>query len=66
MIHIHHPGLRPHGEQLRKALRWLSDHHDLSRDAIEEASIRYDLSPNEEEFLLHYICEKGDHFIHSK
>jgi len=47
------PGkIAPPGENLRRAMRWMSDNrqHDLS--AIEEASRRFDLSPIEEEFLL--------------
>ena len=47
------PGtIAPQGQNLRRALRWMSDRrqHDLS--SIEEASQRFDLSPIEEEFLL--------------
>jgi len=46
------PGLLPHGEALRRAVRWLSDagRHDAA--AIEEAARRFDLTPAEEEFLL--------------
>jgi hypothetical protein len=42
----------PHGESLRRALRWLSDEHRHDAAAIEEAARRFDLSPAEEDFLL--------------
>ncbi len=53
-----HPGLRPHGEQLRKAIRWLSDYHCHDAKSLEEVAIRFDLSPLEEEFLLRQFCQQ--------
>jgi hypothetical protein len=49
--------LLPHGEALQRALRWLEDRtQDDPRvdrlKAVEEAGIRFDLTPFEEEFLL--------------
>lgn len=46
----------PHGEALRRAVRWLGEqrHHDTA--AIEEAARRFDLTPAEEEFLLTHFC----------
>ncbi len=50
-------GTLPHGESLRRALRWLDDRAreeprlDRVR-AVSEASQRFDLSPMEEDFLL--------------
>ena len=44
--------LIPSGEGLRRALRWLSDEHRHDPAAVEEASVRFNLSPTEEEFLL--------------
>lgn len=44
--------LLPHGEALRRAVRWLSDERRHDAAAIEEASRRFDLTPSEEEFLL--------------
>jgi len=55
-----HPGLKIRGEQLRKAIRWMSDFHQHDREAVEEASIRFDLSPLEEEFLLHYFVVRNE------
>ena len=42
-----HP-LLPSGEDLRRAVRWLSEHHQYDMAAIEEAC----LSPLDEEFLI--------------
>ena len=44
--------LLPHGENLRRAVRWLSDEGRHDAAAIEEAAVRFDLSPLEEDFLL--------------
>ena len=47
--------LLPHGESLRNAVRWLSSQRQsgkaLPLKLIEEAALRFDLSPAEEEFL---------------
>lgn len=50
-------GLHPQGEGLRRALRWLDDRVKDEPGAaraklVGEASVRFDLSPAEEEFLL--------------
>jgi hypothetical protein len=50
-------GLNPHGEGLRRALRWLDDRVKDEPGAVRsklvgEASVRFDLTPAEEEFLL--------------
>ena len=44
--------LIPHGEALRRAVRWLGeqDRHDAA--TLEEAARRFDLTPAEEQFLL--------------
>ncbi len=49
--------LSPHGEALRRALRWLDDRvrDDPRLDRVKlvgEAAMRYDLTPMEEDFLL--------------
>jgi hypothetical protein len=46
------PTLLPRGEALRRAVRWLSEEGRHDAAAIEEAAIRFDLSPLEEDFLL--------------
>ena len=50
-------GILPHGESLRRALRWLSEQRLESPAAprsklVDEAARRFDLSPAETEFLL--------------
>ena len=47
----------PHGEGLRRALRWLGQQRRDSPDAprgklIDEAALRFDLTPSEVDFLL--------------
>ena len=48
----------PHGEALRRAIRWLSDECRHDADAIDEAARRFDLTPAEEEFLLTWMRER--------
>ena len=48
--------IQPKGEKLRQAVRWISDERveDENRKItilIQEASLRFNLSPKEEEFL---------------
>lgn len=45
----------PHGEGLRRAVRWLSAQRRHDAAAIEEAARCFDLTPLEEEFLLRYF-----------
>ena len=47
----------PKGEALRQAVRWVSDAHRYDLATIEEACRRYDLSPNEEEFLIRHFLQ---------
>ena len=50
-------GILPEGDGLRAALRWVSDRRLAEPDAprgklIDEAALRFDLSPVEVDFLL--------------
>jgi hypothetical protein len=50
-------GILPQGEGLRQALRWLSDRRQLEPSAprqklIDEAALRFDLTPMDVDFLL--------------
>jgi hypothetical protein len=50
-------GILPQGESMRRALKWLVEKRKESPDAprgqlIDEAALRFDLSPNEVEYLL--------------
>lgn len=46
------PPVVPKNEALRRAIAWLAHHGTWSAEAIEEASLRFDLSPADQEFLL--------------
>jgi len=51
----------PKGEDLRRALTWLSEsggEKEWSFSLIEEASRRFNLSPKDEEFLIHFLRER--------
>jgi hypothetical protein len=50
-------GILPHGESLKRALRWLDERardepHSRRAALVSEAATRFDLTPAEEEFLL--------------
>jgi len=52
----------PEGEQLRRAVKWISDerceHAGLPLfTLIERACLKFDLAPKDEEFLLRYFME---------
>lgn len=49
--------IRPRGERLRRAIRWLSEQRRHDAAALEAAARRFDLTPLEEEFLLKYLRE---------
>jgi len=51
--------LLPKGSDLIAAIRWLSEQHRHDSTAIAEASLRFDLSPLDEEFLLAH-CRQTD------
>lgn len=51
--------LLPHGEALRRAIRWLSDEGRHDAQAVDEAARRFDLTPAEEEFLLEWARQLG-------
>jgi hypothetical protein len=56
--------LQPKGEQLKKAIQWISDKKKekpgmaLSR-LVDDASFQFDLSPKDSQFLLRFV--KNDH-----
>ncbi|ETX04549.1 hypothetical protein [Candidatus Entotheonella palauensis] len=47
----------PEGENLRRALRWISEKGSHALPVIEEASIRFDLSPADASFLIRHFAE---------
>lgn len=61
----------PEGEQLRKAVKWISDerreHPELSISRlIGDACLKFDLPPKDAEFLLSQFTEKTKDKIQDK
>jgi len=55
--------VQPKGEDLRKAVKWVSEERTYHPDKkvktiIEEACVKYDLSPMDADFLLRNFLEK--------
>jgi len=55
--------IEPAGEEIRKATRWISEERQSDpgkplKDLIEEASIRFDLSPLDADFLFRTLGDK--------
>jgi hypothetical protein len=53
----------PEGEQLRRAVKWISDERTFNPGAVlsklvGEACLKFDLPPKDAEFLLHFLTEK--------
>lgn len=53
----------PEGEQLRKAVRWMSEERQTRENAnlaklIDEACIKFDLSPADTDFLFRFFTEE--------
>ena len=51
---------QPDGENLRKAVKWISDERKENPDQkavplVDSASMRFDLSPEDSEFLLRFV-----------
>lgn len=51
--------LLPEHEGLRPAVQWLAAQASWDAKTIEEASLRFDLSPIDEEFLLRHFHDAG-------
>jgi len=50
----------PEKENLRRAVRFISEQADYSLQTIEEASRRFDLSPADESFLIEHFTRKKE------
>jgi hypothetical protein len=53
----------PEGEQLRRAVKWISDersdHPETSlSELIGDACLKFDLSPKDADVLLHFFAER--------
>lgn len=54
-------GILPKGERMRRAVLWLDQVEGYTLEAVEEASRRFDLSPEEEQFLIEtFLPAAGD------
>ncbi|MEL6823043.1 MAG: hypothetical protein AAFP70_14875 [Calditrichota bacterium] len=57
--------IMPQGESMRKAIKWISEQIQNNADSnisklINEASVRFDLSPNEGSFLINFYKDQQD------
>jgi hypothetical protein len=57
--------LQPQGEQIRKALKWISAQRSETpgrplAELVEKAGAKFDLSPAEDEYLLRFFTAKPD------
>ncbi len=57
-------GVLPEGEQLRKAVKWISDVRLEDPEAklfklIDESCVKFDLSPKDAEVLLNFFAAGG-------
>ncbi len=55
--------IQPEGEDLRKAIRWISEERQCEpgkneKQLAEEASVTFDLSPKDAAFLAKFIREE--------
>jgi hypothetical protein len=55
--------IQPQGEDLRKAVKWIAETMQTGSGKpvmklIEEASLKFDLTPNDQEFLIRTYTKK--------
>ena len=58
--------VQPEGEDLRKAVKWISEERKYDPKAkasklIEEACLKFDLSPMDAEYLLNFLKAEKDY-----
>ena len=58
-------GIQPQGEKLRKAVKYVSEKRKETPDInlmalVDEAGLKFDLSPKDSEFLLRFVKESKD------
>ena len=56
-------GIQPEGEDLRKAVKWISSQRENDPDKalaalVEAAGLRFNLSPKDETFLMKWLREE--------
>jgi len=59
--------IQPKSEELRKAVKWIAEERKYSSgkstgELIEEACLKFDLSPNDAEFLIRCVKEEKARF----
>ena len=59
------PGIQPKGDQLKKAIQWISEKRKDIPDVnlgkiVDEAGFLFDLSPKDSEFLLRFVKNDND------
>ena len=57
--------LTPHGEEIRRAVKWIGQHRQDDPDAdvytlVEQAAVKFNLSPKETDFLYRFVTEDND------
>mgnify|MGYP001820718809 FL=1 len=57
--------VQPEGEDLRKAVKWISEERKYDPEAqtsklIEEACLKFDLSPMDAEYLLNFLKDNKE------
>ena len=62
--HLSMATIQPKGEQIRMAIKWISSERQEDEKKglstlIQEASLRFNLSPKEEAFLVSFYKEEG-------
>jgi hypothetical protein len=55
--------IQPEGEDLRKAVKWVSEERQSHPEArlmelVEKASLRFNLTPKDAEFLMRFVREE--------
>ena len=55
--------IQPEGEDLRKATKWVSEKLRYEKNisvtkAIEEACVKFDLSPKDADFIMRFLSKK--------
>ena len=55
----------PEGEELRKAVTWISEERQTDPEAslaklVQSACMRFDLSPKDAEFLMRFFAKKDE------
>ena len=55
--------IQPEGEDLRKAVKWVSDERKYNPEAkpiklVEEACLKFDLSPKDADYLTKFVLDE--------